>query len=100
MGMFDSIMLDIICPFCGEESLMDCQTKELDCMLDVWKKGDVIKTDLDHLECIADCIQQSCKNYTIQRFGYWGGFGRSFLLDVKLENGRVTGEYKISNTEE
>jgi len=40
MGMFDSIMIDIKCPSCGNEGEKEAQTKELECNLEVWKKGD------------------------------------------------------------
>lgn len=101
MGMFDSAYIDIKCPYCGQKSEIECQTKELDCSLDVWRKGDFVgdKT-LTHLDCIADCRSKECMDFEEKRIGYRSGFGRMFYVNVKLEDGIVTGEYEITDASE
>lgn len=96
MGMFDSIILTMNCPYCFLESNIECQTKELDCYLNVFKQGDYIGTDqYNFLNCIADCQTQQCKEYTINKIGYSSGFGRHFYVKVYLHQGIVTGKFKI-----
>lgn len=96
--MFDSAYIDIKCPFCGQTSEIECQTKELYCNLDVWRKGEFVGDKmLSKLECIADCHSKECTEYTDKKDGYHSGFGRMFEVDVKLNEGIVTGEYEITN---
>lgn len=96
MGMFDSIMLDIKCPYCKKVSEIECQTKIFDCSLEVWKKGDYVGTkQYNHVNTIADCLSPECKQYQIKELGYSSGFGRMFTVQVKLEEGIVTGEYEV-----
>jgi sarcosine oxidase delta subunit len=96
MGMFDSVMLKIKCPYCGQESEIECHTKELDCSLDVWRKGDFVGTEkLNHLQTIANCHSKECSDYEEKRIGYRSGFGRVFNVKVKLRNGIVSGDYEI-----
>lgn len=96
MGMFDSIYLTISCPFCGQASEMECQTKELDCTLKRFRKGDNIDTPgIDSLECIAECLSEECKGRAERRQGYRSG-GSSFDVVVDTPLGLITGKYKIS----
>jgi hypothetical protein len=97
MGMFDSVKIEMKCPYCGEVSEIEAQTKELECNLDVWKKGDFVTDKINYLECLADCVQPKCKEYVTKKNGYWGGFGRMFDVKISLDNGKVSGEYEILN---
>ena len=100
MGMFDSVYLNIKCPYCGNESDIECQTKDLDCNLEVWRKGDFVGSDkYNSLDCLADCHSKECIDHKIKEVGYRSGAGRFFYLEVMLKEGIVTGEYKISSTE-
>jgi hypothetical protein len=96
MGMFDSIYINVKCPFCGNESKMECQTKELECDLSVFEKGDFIgNSNIQKLEdCITDCHSKECVDFTNKEDGYVSGFGRVFRLDLLLNNGVITGEYE------
>ena len=97
MGMFDSIYLKIKCPYCGEESEIEAQTKELEQELNVWRKGDFIGTDeYNHLECIADCHSDECMSFELKKHGYRSGFGRGFNVKVFLDKGVVNGNYEIT----
>ena len=96
MGMFDSVYLEIECPYCKKASLIECQTKDTPCVLDVWHKGDDIGTDqFKYLYCIGDCQSKECVDWTDKRHGYHSGFGRLFDLKVLLDKGIITGEYEI-----
>ena len=96
--MFDSAWIDIKCPYCGQTSKIECQTKELDCTLECWNKGDFVgdKT-LPYLECIADCHSDECMDWQTKKDGYRSGFGRMFFVNVKLDEGVVTGDYEITD---
>ena len=98
--MFDSILIDIKCPYCSKISEIECQTKELCCTLKRWKKGDfVCDKSIKVLDCIADCYSKECVDYTNKQDGYKSGFGRMFYVDVKLKKGIVTGKYIITQWE-
>jgi uncharacterized protein YbaR (Trm112 family) len=40
MGMFDTIHMTVACPVCKNETLMEVQTKDLDCELKDFNVGD------------------------------------------------------------
>lgn len=101
MGMFDSIYLDILCPVCKEITSMECQTKELDCDLLVYRKGDYIGTNkYNYLETHASCLSPACREFEKQKYqGRVIGFGRSVYVKVFLKDGIITGEHEIINYE-
>jgi len=84
MGMFDSIMIDIDCPKCGQKHEVECQTKKLSCLLNVYKVGDVIFENVNELECITDCLNIS-------------GERSIFYITIYLKRGRISGDYRIVN---
>lgn len=45
MGMFDTLKYQIDCPECGSP-VPDFQTKDLQCILDEFKKGDKVELDV------------------------------------------------------
>ena len=104
MGMFDSIYVDIKCPFCGEESSMECQTKDLDCVCKNYQKGDTIPEDVKHLDTRVQCLSSKCyfvpkkTEMTLSEFS--AGIKRT-LFDVRLfiENRTITGKYEILKEE-
>lgn len=79
MGMYDSIVINIKCPSCGNEYKREAQTKQLDCDLEVWRKGDFVTTKYNDLDCLTDC---RCD--------------KIFNVNIKLKKGVVTGEYELS----
>ncbi len=83
MGMFDSVIINIKCPACGDQSEKDAQTKELDCVLEEWRQGDFVTDKYNELDCLADC--DKCGEY--------------FYVNVKLDKGVVSGEYIITEIE-
>ena len=55
MGMYDTILIDGKCPCCGE-TISSFQTKDLECNLDVFEKGDSIHiTNIDSLNSLVEC---------------------------------------------
>ena len=76
--MFDSVKIDIKCPYCGKTSEMEAQTKELDCNLEVWKKGDFVTDKFNELDCLTDC--EKCNKF--------------IDVIVFLDKGKVSGKYK------
>lgn len=100
MGMFDSVRIDIKCPFCGNTSEIECQTKELDCQMHGWRKGDFVSDKFNYLKTIADCLSEECIDYVYKEIGYHSGFGRVFYVKVILEKGVVTGEFEIIESDD
>lgn len=99
MGMYDSVWLDIKCPHCGNESEIECQTKQLECNLDVWRKGDFVTNEFNYLTCLADCLSRECTDWQNKDSGYVSGFGRMFYVKIFLLNGNVSGIYEVIPSE-
>lgn len=95
MGLFDSIILEIKCPHCGEVSEIDVQTKELNRDLDIYRKGDFVTDKFDYLICTAFCEMPKCVEHGIKIYGEYSWAGRLFDVKIFLEKGIVTGEYEI-----
>jgi hypothetical protein len=94
MGLYDSIHLDIKCPFCEETSEMECQTKQLDGEFNHYRKDDFIDSDdLENLECITECVRclkSSLSNDIVPRVFF-------IMLNVGVKSGFITGNYEITN---
>lgn len=82
MGMYDSAYIEVKCPECGKIEVMECQTKDTDCLLDVWKEGDLVSERLNSIWCVTNC-----------------GRNHFFDLVIYLDNGRLTNRYKIIDRE-
>ena len=95
MGMFDSINLTIKCPRCGKESLMEAQTKELDCALDVFVVGQPISDQYNYLDCITECCIGSCMEASRDTIGRKRFYNGMFNVRIFIEDGKVSGRYKI-----
>lgn len=93
--MFDSVKIKMKCPYCGEVSKIEGQTKELECELNIWNVGDFVTNKLNHLECLADCHSDKCMQRELERIGYRSGFGRMFVVKIFLKDGKVSGDYEI-----
>lgn len=97
MGLYDSIFIKVKCPYCGMEELTECQTKELYCVLQNWRKGQHVGDEtISHLTCIVSCRSEECLEHEFKRIGYRSGYGRTYWLKVNLDEGRITGEYEIT----
>ena len=82
MGMFDSAYIEVKCPQCGVIQEMECQTKDTECLLEVWHEGDLVDRDLEKIWCIASCPND-----------------HYFDLLINIDDGRLTSEYKIIERE-
>ena len=80
--MFDSAYIVCKCPNCGQEIERECQTKDTDCSLEVWRTGDLVDPQLKWIKCITNCRCQSGMYY----------FDLKIMLDPE---GRLTNNYKI-----
>ncbi|MDP3728908.1 MAG: hypothetical protein Q8R18_05675 [bacterium] len=100
MGLFDSIILKELCPYCGKKSEMEFQTKDLRNCLDVFEKGDSISTLKFHfLESIGACSQEPCRIRAIKRELMYrkeaSSFGEAiFHADIEINKGIITGKVK------
>lgn len=98
MGMFDSIMMKVKCPYCGGEGERELQTKDLDCLLRVFRKGDFIDPnsmwyDRNYLNTISECISKGCLDQKSN-----GGYGRGKFFYAKVfldDKNIITGEYEM-----
>ena len=55
MGVFDSIFINIKCPYCGKTSRIECQTKDTNdflCLM-IWNKGDYISDKFVYLDSVG-----------------------------------------------
>ena len=99
MGCYDVLFLAIECPYCERESLIEFQTKDMDSVFDIFRKGDRIPEGCNHLEyldCIGDCHSPECreradKDWIIAQ-GSPSGCGLLFNVKVELKVGVVTGK--------
>lgn len=90
MGLFDSAVLPVACPRCGEVRERELQTKDTDdpC-LRVFKRGEEVPdaTHLKWLRCIGECTP--CPNGDAPPFPTHTIFYVAVLLD---DAGCITGE--------
>lgn len=88
--MFDTIRLNIECPYCGEISRMAAQTRDLFCVRREYEVDDKLEEELDEISsvyAIAHCHSPICNGNE--------GFGKAFPLTINLLRGVVTSNYKI-----
>jgi hypothetical protein len=95
MGMFDSFYLRAKCPYCGKEDIIEFQTKQFECNLDVWNEGDEFEqNDLEITEGLikgvyGGCGSEQCHSWDKAAHGYKSGFGRGFYCDVLIQDNKV-----------
>ncbi len=99
MGMFDSIVMKVECPYCEQESVMESQTKELECALNTYREGEFISNQFKYLVCITSCHSKPCMAWEIKKCGYRSGFGRSFYTKIFIENDKISGKYDVVEEE-
>jgi hypothetical protein len=80
MGMYDSAIITLKCPECGNESDFECQTKQLHRELEVWRPGDFVAYDVEVLDCISTCNKCDC----------------FFNINVNVRDGILTSEYEVT----
>ena len=103
MGLYDSICMEMKCPYCKEISEMEFQTKEGDYCMTNYHIGDKFQDgQFRVVDAIGGCRSLTCQfesaKESVWTNGYYGGFSRSF--DVKIfcdSKGRITNKIKIYN---
>ena len=102
MGMYDSIYLKVKCPYCGEVSEMEFQTKEGQCSMYTYRKGMIFERgQFRKIYAYGTCDSLICQFESAKEavwiMGYYGGFSRSFDIIVYCdEKGKITGKIKIT----
>lgn len=99
--MFDSIYVNIVCPFCGVASLMECQTKELECECKTYNVRDVISKNVRSLDTITQCKSKECyfvpkktEEMTLSQFS--SKIKRTFFnVRLFIRHQEITGDYEI-----
>lgn len=105
MGLFDSFMLTVSCPHCGEVSEVEFQTKQFACAMIVWKTGDKFDTPgltINHGTIngvYGGCNSKKCNAWQKKRDGYSSGFGRRIYCDVIIEHSRVLAALNVRKEE-
>lgn len=97
MGMFDSVFIQVKCPFCGVTSEMECQTKEFYGSLQRWRKGDNTGhpevSELD--DCFVVCENDRCPGSPKAQSLYQPAGDKSFTIAVDAPLGLITGKYRL-----
>jgi len=88
MGLFDSFIAWIKCPYCGKGFDAEFQTKALGCLGERWEIGD--KVEVPELEIkegiVRNCIASHCCDGKTHRF---------ILGDIVIKNGVFVGILNI-----
>ena len=95
MGVFDSFYIKIKCPKCGEVSLMECQTKDLSCLMMEYEVGDYVDDKYNYVDCITSCESEKCIEREKEKLGYESGIGYLFQVRVYLKDGYLINKYKV-----
>jgi len=103
MGMFDRIWLKTKCPYCGEISRMEFQTKDGGCYLDDYEIGDIFDNgQYRFIDATGTCESFICQleaaKESVWTNGYYGGFSRSFDVLIECDSkGKIKNKFKITN---
>lgn len=98
MGMFDSFLVPITCPYSGKKVEVEFQTKEFQCCCKIWRLGDVftgrggIKIIDGEIKIWGYCECVDCRR--------WKENGRSIAGVIVIRNERVDGVRGIVRDDE
>ncbi len=101
MGMYDSIYLKFKCPYCKKISKIEFQTKDGECFMGRYKKGDKFEGGrFRKINAYGSCYSLICQfesaKESVWTCGYYGGFSRSFDSIIYCDsNGRITNKVKV-----
>ena len=88
MGMYDTMYLNVKCPYCGRVSEMDVQTKDLECDLNDYRVGDYVSDKYNYVDGITNCPHNDCEankmSYRISNLPEY------FYVKVFLKDGKIT----------
>ena len=96
MGLFDRVYLNVKCPYCGEKSEMEFQTKDFKEHMDSFRKGDYVSKKFNYLNAVATCHSKKCRAVAekvgMLRYGDPSIHSTLFEAKVELKDGKVTGK--------
>jgi hypothetical protein len=100
MGLYDTILIEYKCPYCGQVSRVGFQTKDGGSGMYTFEVGDEFDSQLKFVRAIGDCRSFVCQleaaKEAVWTMGYYGGFSRSFDVTIDLDNeGKITDEINI-----
>ena len=86
MGVYDSFISKIICPYCGKEVIVEFQTKSLLKELCRWRIGDRVETRKLYIKdgLIKDCFGV-CSRCHKRRRKYLGILGDAVISDNRFQ---------------
>jgi hypothetical protein len=103
MGMYDTIVIEnYVCPYCGDNSNKDFQTKDGSCSMDEFRIGELFDYEckLKYVSAIGSCNSFICQLEAAKEhvwcYGYYGGFSRSFDINIILDDeGKITNDIQL-----
>ena len=99
MGCYDTIFLELDCPYCGQRSEMEFQTKDLEQRFCEYREGDKVPgtEQFKYLTATGDCHSPECQERAdklwISIQGCPSGFGSPIDAKVELVDGVITGRF-------
>jgi hypothetical protein len=98
--MYDTITITYACPYCGQVSRVDFQTKDGGSGMYTFEVGDEFSSQFKFINAIGGCRSFVCQleaaKEAVWTMGYYGGFSRSFDVTIDLDNeGKITNEINI-----
>ena len=85
----------IKCPYCRETETRECQTKQLDCEMEIYYENDYVETNREFLNCITDCKSKQCGE-KVRIFDKYDSIrGKFFNVKIFLNDKRITNKYEI-----
>lgn len=93
MGMYDTMYLNVKCPYCGRVSEMDVQTKDLECDLNDYRVGDYVSDKYNYVDGVTNCPYNDCKANILSK--KICNLPQYFYIKIFLENGKLTDRYEL-----
>lgn len=94
MGKFDKIYTLVKCPYCDEEHVMECQTKDMENKLNDYEPGDWVGHQYQHLICICECESEKCNDPRFKGPEHARPF---FFIRIGVVNGMIDTSYIYTN---
>lgn len=92
MGMYDSIIMRVKCPYCGEEKLHRLQTKSLACELHILSPGDYTGGYDSPIDVIFECESAPCMQY-MRDNNFDDSHGRAINMKIDVYDGIISEKY-------
>jgi len=88
MGVYDSFVAKIICPYCGKEVVVEFQTKSLLKEMCRWRVGDRVETRRLQIKdgLVKDCIGVCPRCYKKRRGKYLVILGDAVIRDHRFHS--------------